>query len=203
MTSTNNNLLQALQSLIQTYLKKHHDTYEHLPTITSDQEWQSPCEQGKAKGELSYWQPIFIADLVKNDDTSAVDREQLNFANIESALGLTLHDDIKSYFTYILSADLEVECNEGPLSLLFAWNAEDFQRLQENIIGHILMKRRLKQAETIFFAVTDEDDMIISLDNATGQVWIEQVGCKPHKKLSNSLVEFIEQLTPRLEKRSD
>jgi SecY interacting protein Syd len=82
------------------------------------------------------------------------------------------------------------------LSLLFAWNKDDFERLQENLIGHILMKRRLKQEETVFFAVTDEEDMIISVDNASGSVWVERVGCKPHKQLSDSLAQFISQLTP-------
>jgi SecY interacting protein Syd len=38
--------------------------------------------------------------------------------------------------------------------------------------------------------------MIISVDNASGEVWVEQVGCKPHKKLSDSLALFISQLTP-------
>ena len=96
----------------------------------------------------------------------------------------------------MFSDSLDASCAEGDLSLLFAWSAKDFARLQENIIGHILMKQRLKQAETIFFAVTNEEDMIISLDNNTGEVWVEQVGCKPHKKISDSLVEFIGQLTP-------
>lgn len=58
------------------------------------------------------------------------------------------------------------------------------------------MKQRLKQDETIFFAVTDEEDMIISVDNNNGEVWVERVGCKPHKKISDSLVEFLRQLTP-------
>jgi len=194
MTSTNNNLLQALRSLVEKYVQKHHDINGHLPTVAHDDQWLSPCEQGDAKGGFTYWQPIIIADLAKND--SVTDIDQLTFVNIESALGLPLHQDIKSYFTYIFSAALDVECQEGQLSLLFAWNVEDFQRLQENIIGHVLMKQRLKQAETIFFAVTDEEDMIISIDNATGHVWVEQVGCKPHKKLANSLHEFIEQLAP-------
>ncbi len=109
---------------------------------------------------------------------------------------LTLHKDIKSYFTSLYSESLDALCDEGGLSLLFAWNKKDFERLQENLIGHILMKRRLKQQETIFFAVTDEEDIIISLDNATGEIWVERVGCKPHKKLSNSLAQFISQLTP-------
>lgn len=196
MTSPNNNLLTALQSLVDNYLKKHKDSFNHLPTVPFDEKWLSPCEQAEGDGGISYWQPILIADFAKSNDASELNIEQLNFANLEAALGLSLHSDIKSYFTYIFSADLEVEHQEVPLSLLFAWNIEDFHRLQENIIGHILMKQRLKQVETIFFAVTDDEDMIISLDNATGQVWLEQVGCKPHKKLSDSLTEFIEQLTP-------
>lgn len=194
MTSTNINLLQPLQFLVKKYIQIHHDTCGHLPTVTFDEKWLSPCEQGQTEQGLSYWKPVVISDLVQHDST--IDLEQLSFANVESALGLSLHQDIKDYFSSIFSADLEVECQEGQLSLLFAWNLDDFQRLQENIIGHLLMKQRMKQAETVFFAVTDEEDMIISVDNATGQVWVEQVGCKPHKKLSNSLAEFIEQLTP-------
>jgi len=196
MSLPNNYLLQELQALIKNYVQKHKDTHNNLPSVPFDEKWLSPCEQGDVDGEISYWQPTLIADLAKNNAVTEIDVEQLNFDNVESALGLSLHPDIKSYFTYIFSADIEVECQEGPLSLLFAWNVEDFKRLQENIIGHILMKQRLKQAETIFFAVTDEEDMIISLDNTTGEVWVEQVGCKAHKKLSNSLAEFIEQLTP-------
>ena len=55
--------------------------------------------------------------------------------------------------------------------------------------------KKMKQ-ETVFFAVTDEEDMIISIENATGAVWVERVGCKPHKKLSDSLTQFISQLIP-------
>jgi SecY interacting protein Syd len=87
----------------------------------------------------------------------------------------------------MFSGEITTKSSDGELSLLFAWNEEDFARLQENIIGHIMMKQRLKQAETIFFAVTDEEDIIISVDNATGEVWAERVGCKPHKKVADSL----------------
>ena len=46
--------------------------------------------------------------------------------------------------------------------------------------------------------MTDDDDHIISLNNETGAVWVEKVGCEPHKKLAESLAEFIVQLTPRI-----
>ena len=196
MTSTNNNLLQALRSLMKRYNQKHYDNHQSLPTIEFDKEWPSPCEQGKSSDTLSYWQPIMVEDLLKSNNKPEAIDEQLTFTNVESALTLTLHQDIKTYFTAVFSAGIEVECEHGKLSLLFAWNLDDFQRLQENIIGHLLMKQRLKQTETVFFAVTDEEDMIISLDNTSGEVWLEQVGCKPHRKLSNSLTEFIDGLTP-------
>ena len=157
-------------------------------------QWLSPCEDAYTNisteykalpsGEV-YWRPV---DIERG--------HKLNFDNVETALEMTLHPDIKTYFTTLYSENLDATCEEGNLSLLFAWNKDDFQRLQENLIGHILMKQRLKQAETVFVAVTDEEDMIISVENDTGTVWVERVGCKPHKKLADSLAQFINTLTP-------
>ena len=193
MTSSNQineNLEQILQQFSEQYIADYQKTHSCLPCVKQDEEWPSLCEKSTTEqnvlppGEV-YWQPIII-------DKS----EELSFDNVESALELTLHNDIKTYFTLFYSESLDAICDEGELSLLFAWNKSDFERLQENLIGHILMKQRLKQKETIFFAVTDEEDMIISIDNASGAVWVERVGCKPHKQLSDSLAQFISQLTP-------
>ncbi len=183
--NVNNNLSKTLQEFASQYIKNYQDSHEHLPQMEQDEQWPSPCEQVETAGNGHvFWQPVVIDD------------EQLSFDNVESALNLTLHQDIKTYFTTLYSDSLDAKCHEGGLSLLFAWNHDDFQRLQENLIGHILMKQRLKQEETIFFAVTDEEDTIISIANNTGAVWVERVGCKPHKKLADSIVEFISQLTP-------
>ncbi len=197
MTSSNQantNLVEILQQFSKQFINQYQHEHSHLPIIEQDDEWCSPCEISDkesttdhnvlSKGQV-FWQPASIDK-----------KQQLNFDNVESALELTLHSDIKTYFTAIYSESLDATCEEGDLSLLFAWNKDDFQRLQENIIGHILMKQRLKQTETIFFAVTDEEDMIISLDNDTGAVWVEQVGCKPHKKLADTLAQFLNTLTP-------
>lgn len=202
MTSSNqtkNNLVAILQEFATQYINQYQKTHQHLPIIEHDKEWPSPCELpqkeksavGKcylSAGEV-FWQPMPI--LIEKNFA-------INFENVESALEISLHPDIKSYFTTLFSESLDASCEEGDLSLLFAWNEADFQRLQENLIGHILMKRRLKQTETIFFAVTDEEDMIISLDNSTGTVWVERVGCKPHKQLSASLTDFIRMLKVRV-----
>lgn len=183
--NVNNNLSQTLQHFAEQFIDSYQNSHGNLPQIEQDEQWPSPCEQaGTADTGYVCWKPITI------------DEQQLSFDNVESALNLILHDDIKTYFTTLFSESLDAQCYEGKLTLLFAWNNDDFQRLQENIIGHILMKQRLKQEETVFFAVTDEEDTIISIANDTGEVWVERVGCKPHKKIGDSITDFIKQLTP-------
>ena len=183
MTLPNSSLAESLWLFANRFVELHEKTHGYLPVVEKDNDWISTCQQNDLDEKNSHWRPV--KSLV-----------ELSFENIESALEITLHKDIKIYFSTFFSDTIDADCEEGRLSLLFAWNEDDFQRLQENIIGHVLMKKRLKQENTIFFAVTDEEDLIISLHNETGEVWVERVGCKPHKKLADSLSEFVEQLTP-------
>ena len=87
---------------------------------------------------------------------------------------------------------------QGECDLLQVLSAEDFERLQENLIGHILMKRRLRQPETLFFGLTSDDDYILTIDNSSGAVLLEQVGKKSDDKLADELAGFIQALAPRL-----
>lgn len=185
MKISNNSLNELVWNFSQDYLQAYQHRFEHLPITHQVEDLPSPCEQGIHEEEFSLWHPIKL-------------EETLTFNNVEAALEVTIHHDIKQYFTTMYSDSLDASCAEGDLSLLFAWSAEDFARLQENIIGHILMKTKLKQKLTIFFATTDDDNHIISLDNDTGEIWVEKVGCEPHKKIADTLVEFISQLAPRI-----
>lgn len=179
------NIKDVLINLTSTFIEQHQVKYQCLPKVEFESEWPSLCQQGTAEENYIYWQPI-IAD------------DELTFTNVETALEILIHQDIKDYFTCLYSESIPVECSQGYLELLFAWNNDDFERLQQNIIGHILMKKKLKQDMTIFFAVTDDDDVIVSIDNVTGEVWAEKVGCQPHKKLADSLVEFLSTLVIKL-----
>ncbi len=185
MKISNYSLNELIWHFSQDYLQAYQHRFEHLPITHKVEDWASPCEQGVHQEDFSLWHPIKVD-------------EALTFDNVEVALEIKLHDDIKQYFTTIYSDSLDASCVEGDLSLLFAWSVKDFARLQENIIGHILMKTKLKQKLTVFFAITDDDDHIISLDNDTGSVWVEKVGCDPHKKIADTLAEFMSQLTPRI-----
>jgi SecY interacting protein Syd len=190
MKIANFSLADVIWRFSQDYVQAYQQKFQHLPITERDKNWLSPCEQGIHQENYSLWQPV------KADD-------ELTFDNVESALEATLHSDIKAYFTSIFSDTLDASCEEGNLSLLFAWNKDDFARLQENIIGHILMKGKLKQKLTVFFAVTDNEDHIISVDNESGEVWVEKVGCEAHKKLADSIAEFITQLSPNLPPSED
>ncbi len=192
MTLTNTTLSQALLSFTEQFIANYQQNNAgELPTTEFDEQWLSPCTNEKFSDDLCRWQPVAIETLIAKE----LIMQPLSFSNVEQALSLELHPDIKTYFTTVFSESIDTQCAEGNLSLLFAWNEDDFSRLQENIIGHIMMKQRLKQAETVFFAVTDEEDIIISVDNVSGEVWAERVGCKPHKKVAGSLLDLFNDIS--------
>lgn len=165
---------------------RNHYQLEHksLPVIEHDSDWPSPCEmQEVMDGAEVGWQPVEC-------------EPQLDFGNIESAVELELHPDLKAYYGSFYSANLPARTEEGGLELLFAWSFGDFERLQENLLGHIWMKRKLRQPVTLFFAVTDMEDINLTLNNETGEIWAEKVGKKPHRKLANTMAEFLKMLEP-------
>ncbi|MBA6264843.1 MAG: SecY-interacting protein [Colwellia sp.] len=185
MKSSPCELMQSLSLFSQKYLSQYQERYQHLPLIEKDEQWPSPCLSDDYDENHQYWQPF---DII----------EPINFDNVEQALEVTIHTDFKTYFTTLYSDTLDASCDDGALSLLFAWSKEDFQRLQENVIGHILMKQKLKQPLTLFFALTDDENMILSVNNDNGEIWVEKVGCEAHKKVADSLTCFIRMLTPRI-----
>ena len=119
-----------------------------------------------------------------------------NLSALEKGLDLKVNKQLEQYFTRYWSDNLNARTARGHLQLLLPWNQDDFVRLQENLIAHVMMKRRLRQPETLFFAVTDEEDFILSVLNDTGEVGLEQVGREPQEILAGSLAEFITQLSP-------
>lgn len=145
-------------------------------------ELASPCYTGDGReGEPCSWQPVPM-------------QGDYGFANIESALQITLNEQFCKYFTTYWSFNLLVQAEQGRCELLQVCSESDFARLQENLIGHLLMKQRLKQPPTLFFGLTDEDDFILSVDNASGEVVLEQVGKLPSRCLAPDLATFIDGL---------
>ncbi|GGD66955.1 SecY-interacting protein [Lacimicrobium alkaliphilum] len=179
----NNSMSQSLDDFIRGFTEAYKHQGRALLTQW-DASWPSECETGDVNPDgMIQWRPCKR-------------REKGDFGDTERALDMVFHDDIKTFYGRYWSEGLDASTQRGELQLLQAWNQDDFERLLQNLVGHVLMKRRLKQAETLFFAVTDDDDFIISLDNASGKVMLEQVGLEPEEILAESLAEFLAELTP-------
>lgn len=177
----------ALDEFVQKYLvaaKK----YPEMLMVEYDKDWPSGCytTTGNA-GDKVAWQPV------KRTGMS-------NFNDLEKALEMKIHQDVVSYYSAYWSDNLSAETSKGYLQLLQPWNQDDFERLQQNLVGHILMKRRLKQPETLFVALTDEDDFILTVDNTSGEVMLEQVGLLPKEVVAPNLAAFIQSLQPSVVK---
>ncbi len=175
---------RALAAFVERYVERYPALVREF-----DRDWRSPCECGEpyvaADGvEQIAWRPIARAFA---DD----------FAGLERAVELPIHPDVKAYYGAFWSGGLEATATEGHVSLILPWNPPDIDRLVENLIGHALAKQRVRAPFTVFFACTEpESDLFLSVDNATGEVVLEEPGAKPLRTVAPSLTAFLRGLDP-------
>jgi SecY interacting protein Syd len=177
----------ALDCFIKNYLKSYQDTLSEFPRYYPLGE-DSICIQGTFNADTDdtvFWQPI------KRDNVA-------DFSNVEHALNIQLHQDIHAFYGQYFSAPLPFTASFGDGELLQAWNQDDFENLQQNVIGHLIMKKKLKQPATWFIGVLDDDDEMLTVNNDDGSVWIEIPGEKQRTKLAESLTAFLEQISPMI-----
>ncbi|QCP60619.1 MULTISPECIES: SecY-interacting protein [unclassified Pantoea] len=115
---------------------------------------------------------------------------------VERALDLQLQPEISAFYTSQFAGDMTATFEQQPITLLQVWSEADFTRLQENLIGHLVMKRRLRQAPTLFIATTNSENEVIALCNLTGEVIIEEPGTKKREVLATSVENFLNALQP-------
>ncbi|MFT5924934.1 MAG: SecY interacting protein Syd [Paraglaciecola sp.] len=183
----NDQVTAALGEFVKKYLIAAKKNPEIL-MVEYDNEWPSDCYTALGNtGDSVTWQPVKRSGAI-------------NFNDLENALDMKIHQDVISFYSAYWSDNLSAKTNKGYLQLLQPWNQHDFERLQQNLVGHILMKRRLKQPETLFVALTDEDDFILTVDNSSGEVMLEQVGLLPKEVVAANLADFIHSLQPSVAK---
>lgn len=154
------------------------------PQIEHDPLWPSPCELAQAsEGQSVKWQPVLR-------------EERLDFSDTEDALDICFHHSVKDFLGRYFSDSIAASYQGHSLELVQAWNEADSRRLQENLIAHILMQRRLRQKETLFIASCENDLQVISVVNETGEVVLETLGRNEREPLAPDLATFLNQLEP-------
>lgn len=117
---------------------------------------------------------------------------------VERALEIRLREEIHPFYTSQYAGDMGANFDGQALTLLQVWSEEDFTRLQENLIGHLVTQKRLKLSPTLFIATTDSEMTMVSLCNVSGNVVLEQFGTAKRTVLAPTLDAFLTQLEPVL-----
>lgn len=177
-----NLVTRALLSFTQRYSNAYFQRYQTLPCSHDLVGLASVCIQEQEDDKV-YWQ--------------AQQRNSIaSLASVEQGMELTLHPDIDPFYGTQYCADMPALWRDQALTLVQVWNKDDYVRLQENILGHLVMQRRLKQKPTVFIATTDDDMTVISICNLTGNVIRETLGRKHREVLCMDVVDFLNQLKP-------
>lgn len=172
----------ALRDFTLRYLKHWQQTHGHLPASADLFGIPSPCIS-ETRGEQVLWQPQPFSPPASLDA-------------VERALGIRLQPAVTAFYTSQFAGDMRAQSGTRLLTLLQVWSEADFIRMQENLIGHLVMKRRLKETPTLFIATTDSDTEIISVCNLSGEVILEQPGVKKREILSSGIETFLKGLQP-------
>lgn len=174
----------ALRGFTQRYVDLWQQETGKAPASEGLLGLDSSCEVNRSDSEVFWLPQPFLP--------------QSELANVERALDLQLRPEAHAFYTTQFAGDMQASYLNHTFTLVQVWSEEDFVRLQENLIGHLLTQKRLKLSPTIFLATTDSDLMLISLCNLTGEVALEEFGSKKRTILSSSLAEFLTILTPKL-----
>ena len=172
---------EALQTFTQRYCDAWQQQSGTLPRSEALYGVPSPCLDSTGD-DVVYWQP---KPFLNASTLEAVER----------ALSIVVQPALHAFYTTQFAGDMTASWQGNALTLLQVWSPEDFTRLQENLIGHLVTQKRLKLTPTIFLATTDSELDLVSLCNVTGNGVLEQFGSKKRTILSPSLSEFLTMLT--------
>lgn len=119
-------------------------------------------------------------------------------SGVEKAVDIIVQAPVQAFYTAQFAGDMQAIFGGRQLTLLQTWSPDDFRRVQENLIGHLVMQRRLKLSPTLFIATLESELDVISVCNLSGEVILETLGTRRRSVLSASLASFLSHLEPYL-----
>lgn len=121
-----------------------------------------------------------------------------NVNAVERAMDIVVQPAVHAFYTTQFAGDMPARFAGITLTLLQTWSEDDLQRVQENLIGHLVTQKRLKLSPTLFIATLDSELDVISVCNLSGEVVKETIGTRNRETLAPSLAEFLTRLEPLL-----
>jgi SecY interacting protein Syd len=121
-----------------------------------------------------------------------------NVNAVERAMDLVVQPAAHAFYTTQFAGDMTARFADISLTLLQTWSEDDLQRVQENLIGHLVTQKRLKLSPTLFIATLDSELDVISVCNLSGEVIKETLGTRNRDVLAPSLADFLTRLEPLL-----
>ena len=179
----NNTIKTALFDLFERNAKIWKAEKGTLPQQQFDEQWISLCQTNKISDDTLVWSPV-ERDLA------------LTLSNIEDALEIKLHPSIHQLFCSYYADGITCLFDGHPIELIQVWNEDDFKLLQENMIAHFMMQKRLKKPASMFIASCSDEMQVISILNDTGEVQLETLGKKQEAVLAPTLDAFLTKLEP-------
>ena len=184
--TTSTNTTVAIESLFNRFIALSIKLAQNLPKIEQDDNWNSECivENSLDENGFVQWQPTI--------------RQPENiFSEMESALEVTFHSEILSFYNHYWSDGIIASHESGEVSLIQIWNDQDEEMLKQNLLGHAFAKKKNRLPLTLFIGCTHNDE-IIAIDNQSGEVVLEKPGFAAHQTIAPNLAEFLNSLTPTL-----
>ncbi|WP_435955942.1 SecY-interacting protein [Dryocola sp. BD626] len=179
-----NDVRQALETFTERFCTLWREQTGSWPASEDLYGVPSPCIVTTTGSDVR-WQPQpFSLDT----DLSAVER----------AMDISLQPAAHQFYTTQFAGDMPARSGSVALTLLQAWSEDDFQRVQENLIGHLVTQKRLKLSPTLFLATTVDEMEVVSLCNLSGEVLLEKLGTKQRTTLAPTLAAFLETLEPKV-----
>ncbi|MCC8378517.1 MULTISPECIES: SecY-interacting protein [Xenorhabdus] len=176
------NVTEALTDFTRRYVELWQEETGLPPASSELYGVPSPCIE-RTGDEVVHWLPKPFTPADK-------------LSKVENALDICLQNSIHDYYVTQLAGDMSASFDGLSFSLIQVWSEDDFVRLQENLIGHLVTQKRLKLSPTVFIGTTDSDMGLISVCNLTGQVILEQFGSKEQTVLAADLAAFLSAASP-------